>query len=1134
MDILKDIYKKDIKREIQGIIKVEDETSIIQELEEYVLTEELQRNLLNFFEVYNNSINNNTKKIGVWISGFFGSGKSHFLKIISYLLENKKINNKHVIEYFQNKIKDKHLLELINQANTISTDVILFNIDSKSSLNNNEKDKILTVFTKVFNEKIGFSSIPHIAELERFLIKENKYQQFQEILKNDYNKNWANIRNDFYFHQTEIIKAYAKAINKSTKEVTTLFDKVEKQYDMSIEKLATQINEYLTSTNSEHHIVFLVDEIGQYIANNQKLMLNLQTMVENLGSRCQGKAWVIVTSQDTIDNTLKSYDFSKIQGRFDTKLSLSSSDIAEIIKLRLLEKNVKYNKKLELIYKKNQSIIKNLLTFTNHKLSNNYETVTSFIQTYPFIPYQFQLVQETFNNIRKEGYIGKHLSTGERSLLSTFQEVAKKYSNYEINTLIPFYAFYDVIESLLSYQIKNIIDNAKKLVINNKLEEIDLNLLKMLFMLKNITEFSTNIDNLSTLYISNIQTDKQQIKNEITKSLKKLEEQTLIEHINDEYIFLDESEQKINREIKNINLDANKINDYLKKIIFENIITENKFKYKNKTFSFTKYIDNQKYSKESEIGIKIITNLSNYTEKEIKLKSINEKQYAFIKLPISETTYDDIIKYLKVTEYCKNNNIEKLNNILKNKQQQIENNELVIIDNITQSLNTSDIIISGDTITSNNKDIITKIHEALEILIDNLYSKFYYINHNFTKKDINELFYSSTINNENPNQKAYDAIKEYCIKQTNQNNLINIKNIIQNFETIPYGFLKDDIIYLIIKLLKDNNIMLTYNNKILDITKEETLTKILNSNLQNNIIIKLNNKISIEIINNLNTLAHHYFNVKDLTTNENEIITDFKTKCLIPMKEQLLKIKNNYDSNAKYPYPDEEILDQILILLQTLIEKEDYDFISEITNQQNKIIFLLKNIENLQNFFNGVQKTQFDQTRTILLIYEDNQQYLDDQKILKTVNELIKIMTNKQPYNEIYKLPSLRNKLNTYLAKLNEKKLKKVINQGKQNIKCIKNEIKIYQLKDKIWQKYITKSQTIIEKLTNLEQIKDIYASQAKLTEIKEEFNDKLKQKNIIQLDNLIETNYPITTKEDIEKYLAYVKNKLLKNLEKK
>lgn len=137
-------------------------------------------------------------------------------------------------------------------------------------------------------------------------------------------------------------------------------------YDLSIEKFVSLVQEYCAKKGPNHHVIFLVDEIGQYIADDTQLMLNLQTIVEDLGTACKGKAWVIVTSQEDIDSITKTKgnDFSKIQGRFDTRLSLSASNVDEVIRKRVLAKNETATQTLRLLYEQKESIIKNLITFT--------------------------------------------------------------------------------------------------------------------------------------------------------------------------------------------------------------------------------------------------------------------------------------------------------------------------------------------------------------------------------------------------------------------------------------------------------------------------------------------------------------------------------------------------------------------------------------------------------------------------------------------------------------------------------------------------------------------------------------------------------------------------------------------------
>ena len=133
---IKELFTKKIDRDLQGVIIVGqgEETNVVQELEEYVVTRELQKHFADFFAAYKKGISGTTAKTGVWISGFFGSGKSHFLKILSYLLANKKVGEKAAIDYFidDHKIEDEMVLADMKLAVSTPTDVVLFNIDSKS------------------------------------------------------------------------------------------------------------------------------------------------------------------------------------------------------------------------------------------------------------------------------------------------------------------------------------------------------------------------------------------------------------------------------------------------------------------------------------------------------------------------------------------------------------------------------------------------------------------------------------------------------------------------------------------------------------------------------------------------------------------------------------------------------------------------------------------------------------------------------------------------------------------------------------------------------------------------------------------------------------------------------------------
>jgi hypothetical protein len=533
--------------------------------------------------------------MGVWISGFFGSGKSHFLKILSYLLENKEIRGKKAVNYFDDKIEDPMVLADMKMVGDIDTDVILFNIDSKSDSNSKlNKDAIVNVFMKVFNEMLGYcSSIPWVAELERELVKDGTYDVFIRKFHELSGNQWQDAREDFYFEEDNIVKALSETTKMSEIAARNWYNKAETNYTLDVEKFANKVKEYIESKGNNHHVVFLVDEIGQYIGEDSNLMLNLQTVVEDLGTYCGGKAWVIVTSQQDIDSITKlkgSNNFSKIQGRFNTRINLSSANVDEVIKERLLRKNEVAKDTLKLLYQEKESILKNLITFTaDTPEMKDYKSEENFVDVYPFIPYQFNLLQSVFTGVRLNGASGKHLSEGERSLLGSFQEAAKAYSNKDIGTLIPFSTFYETIEGFLDSNIRTVILHAED---NSRLSMQDVEILKLLFLIKYIKEMPSNIENLGTLLVKKIDEDKIELMKKIEESLRRLRDEKLIQKNGSEYIFLTYEEQDINKEILNISVDISEVILYIGEEIFDGIYKENRYRYNSKYyFDFNKIID---------------------------------------------------------------------------------------------------------------------------------------------------------------------------------------------------------------------------------------------------------------------------------------------------------------------------------------------------------------------------------------------------------------------------------------------------------------------------------------------------------------------------------------------------------------
>ena len=584
---IENLFQKDISRPINGVVKADqlDESSVWQELEEFVVTKELDQHLRRFFSSYCEAMEKTgdpdvAGKIGVWVSGFFGSGKSHFIKVLSYLLNNKSHTHdgqtRQAVEFFDLKVKDAMLLGDIKRAVASHTDVILFNIDSKAD-NRAGRDAILAVFLKVLNELAGYSGDhPHIAHMERYLEGKGRLGVFHDAYRTLTGTNWTEERDAYAFNRDEIIKALAHSLRQSEQSCEKWMDGAEGNFALTIENFCQWVQDYLDGRGEDHRIIFLVDEVGQFIGTDTHLMLNLQTITEELGTVCKGRAWVVVTSQEDIDAVLgeiqgtRANDFSKIQGRFRTRLSLSSANVDEVIQERLLAKREEVRHDLEAEYAKQGDILKNQLSFKDAGTTfPQFRNADDFVRDYPFAPYQFKLLQKIFESIRKAGATGLHLAQGERSLLDAFQHAGKSVSGMEVGILVPLYRFYPSIESFLDTTVKRTIDHAKD---NASLEDFDTRLLEVLFLIRYVDEVKGNVDNLVTLCLDQIDADRLALRKTIEASLQRLERETLVNRSGDTYFFLTSEERDINREIKNVELGSAEEAKLVGELVFDDVL----------------------------------------------------------------------------------------------------------------------------------------------------------------------------------------------------------------------------------------------------------------------------------------------------------------------------------------------------------------------------------------------------------------------------------------------------------------------------------------------------------------------------------------------------------------------------------
>ena len=742
--IIRDMFFKEIDRDIKGVIKVgqSDDENIYQELDEYVVTSELEKYMDRFFAAYKRGVESHTDKMGVWISGFFGSGKSHFLKILSYILSNKVVTDDKgqthsASSFFLDgvKVENASLKKKIEEVSSWSddVDVILFNIDSKSATDSKmNKDAIKDVFMKVFNDYLGYcGSIPFLADFERKLDNDGRYEEFKAKFEEINGSSWVESREDFYFIQDEIIEAVVSLGIMSENEARNWTENAQNSYSLSIDKFAEYIRKYCESKGKDHHILFLVDEIGQYIADDSKLMLNLQTVTEDLGTACRGNAWIIVTSQQDIDSITKTMgeDFSKIQGRFDTRIALSSANVDEVIRKRILFKKDSATVILKDLYDSHEFDIKGNITFSEGTPEMPlYADADEFAEVYPFIPYQFKLLGSVLTSVRQYSSSGKHLADGERSMLALFKEAAQKYENEREGVLVPFNAFYSALDDFIDHTHRIVITQAAR---NTRLNNFDVELLKVLFMIKHVNNFSKNLENITTLMISNINEDRLALGKKVEASLRVLCDELLVQKNGNEYIFLTNEEQEAEDAIRKINIDPTETVNYVAQVAFEEIIvmTNNKYRHNNRyQFSFNQKIDNRQYKSNqlSGITLHLLTAYSGEVDDlALSLKAATEKS-VIVRLSDDYAYLSETEEMKKIESFLQRPDLTSLNDyeiISATKRKERNDKAKRIKDYIRMALETADIYVCDGKITTKSKDVTARINEAFAKLIASEYSK---------------------------------------------------------------------------------------------------------------------------------------------------------------------------------------------------------------------------------------------------------------------------------------------------------------------------------------------------------------------------------------------------------------------------
>jgi nucleoside-triphosphatase THEP1 len=1163
--IIKKLFKKEIDRPIQGVVTIgnEDEEQKWQELEEYVCTDEIVKSFRTFFHKYRESLTVPTEKMGVWITGFFGSGKSHFLKILGYILENEEVAGVRASEYFKDKIKDQFVLADIRQSAKANNLVVLFNIDSKAKSDSKSKTQaIMDIMIRAFNEAVGYcGASPWVADLERTLDEEGKLEEFAETFEQVSGRNWAQTRAKALLNRDSMIKALV-AVREMSEESAKIFieDQI-RNFTNATEDFGKIVNTYCEKHNSR--VVFLMDEVGQFIGDSAQLMLNLQTCVEDLGKFAHGKAWVVITSQQElkamIDSTRdKQHDFSKIQGRFNTRLLLSGADADEVIKRRILDKKENAETPLRALYDANASRLSQVILFPAKPTWSGYKDADEFKDVYPFVSYQFELLQKVFESIREHGMSeGKHISQNERSLLDAFQTSAKNVMKEESGLLVPFDSFYATAEEFIDYDIKTVFTNAAR---KPSLDAFDIRVLRILFMIRYVKDMPATIDRLATLMVNNINADKGALKASILVSLQRLEAETLIQKNGDEYDFLTNEEQDVNKQINNSAYNEGEVQRTALDIIFDKILENNKYRYEGRyDFALNRFVDSESKGSFSQDGLTIRVRTQFSGSKDASDYQSESLRDNAIIIDLTEGTFiDELIRANKIATFRRNNSATmsaSLAEIMSKKASEMSDRIRRAEDMIRTALTTAPIYLGGSFFDIKKKDGKERLQDALKEMVVRDYFKIGLVNYFYPdqKSIFNLLAESDLVFGDNlsgdSNKAAYDEILEKIQDDKNVYRNTTVKSLLEHFSKKPYGWRDLDILGMIARLWKCQSLIISIHDHVVDES---------NTGFKNDLARK----------NNIDTMVVRPKEIIDETVlyQVKRIMNDIYAENL-PLDEALLKSgvmeffekKKLFLSDLKKKYGGDYAGSKVAAKLYQdfsaiLKSSDSLPIFNEIINRADSLEDNVEILDQLEGFYKegSHQQKNYQDALELIEWYNDNRKF-EDLSCLDSVIEAMQAIVNlEMPFQKMNDLVNLVFKASELRDQVLQDKYQSTVRRLEQDRKSISHELedvmalkltddrrsRIQDKADELFAQYDEWLSSLLKSTPNMDSY--IRASSSAVSGFREfiasvmrkDTSTTVRSKRVSIIECVPAVSKKVTSADDVEKVLDAIRTKLLAELE--
>jgi hypothetical protein len=419
-----EIFRRPIDRPIKEVIKVElaDEDAVKDELSEYVATQRIQDALAKVLNQYQETIDApNTEDTNVWLSGFFGSGKSSFAKVLGYLVENPVVAGKPAQDWFFSNTTAPALQQLLVTKIADRAKTLTVMVDLLSAKNVwNEGESIALPLYRALLEKLGYSTVIFLAELEQKLEKTKQLAPFEERYEAVYGRLWVDDHHDALF-KNEASRVLHE-IDPATYPSADTFALSPIDIEISHQSFAERALKLLAGRGHvASRIMFILDEAGQYVARDVDRVGDLQGLAEALQVN-KSRLWLVATSQQRLEDIVESLEgthteLARVKDRFDIKIDLLPSDIEEVVSVRVLDKTGDGKDAVRSVFSTSKNKVKSLTKLSGPRAVELAEE--HVVRLYPLLPYQVRLFIDVVTARRDSGMTGG----SNRTILSLAQQL---------------------------------------------------------------------------------------------------------------------------------------------------------------------------------------------------------------------------------------------------------------------------------------------------------------------------------------------------------------------------------------------------------------------------------------------------------------------------------------------------------------------------------------------------------------------------------------------------------------------------------------------------------------------------------------------------------------------------------------